>query len=174
MEERPRKRHLFLSLFCVLLAFLVISWRRGNMSHLLGAKSSSRAGANTCSRHPTLLARGVALAGLTTRVMLGADWAGFGKHYCGPLNGADFSHRPADVLDAMCAQHDYCIERSRYLVDPTAGRHRLLYPIGTVDDDNFHRCGIPLQSQSNPSFGARIHACDSEFLVRPHKRTLLT
>jgi hypothetical protein len=98
-------------------------------------------------------------------MLLGADWAGFGTHYCGPLNGGDFSLPPVDVLDAMCAQHDYCIERSRYLVGASDRAERLLYPIGVVDDDDFQRCGIPLQSHKNPNYGIRIKACDEEFLV---------
>lgn len=72
---------------------------------------------------------------------------------------------PVDVLDAMCAQHDYCIERSRYLVGASDRAERLLYPIGVVDDDDFQRCGIPLQSHKNPNYGIRIKACDEEFLV---------
>ena len=167
VEERPRKRHLCLSLVCVILAFLVISWRRGNFP--LAPKlfhSRNIPPPNTCGRHPTWFARGVALAGLTTRMLLGAEWAGFGTHYCGPLNGGDFSLPPVDVLDAMCAQHDYCIERSRYLVSTPDQAERLLYPIGVVDDDDFQRCGIPLQSHKNPKFGIRIKACDEEFLVR--------
>ena len=169
VEERPRKRHLCLSLVCVILAFVVISWRRGNFPlspKLFPARAIPPP--NTCGRHPTWFARGVALAGLTTRMVLGADWAGFGTHYCGPLNGADFTLPPIDVLDAMCAQHDFCIERSRYLV--SASGERLLYPIGVVDDDDFQRCGIPLQSHSNPNYGTRIKACDEEFLVRSPER----
>ncbi len=172
VEERPRKRHLCLSLVCVFLAFIVISWRRGNFP--LSPKlfpSRINPPPNTCGRHPTWFARGVALTGLTTRMLLGADWAGFGTNYCGPLNGADFSLPPIDVLDAMCAQHDFCIERSRYLV--SASGERLLYPIGVVDDDDFQRCGIPLQSHSNPNYGTRIKACDEEFLVRRRRRTRL-
>ena len=166
VDERPRKRHICLSLACVVLAFLVISWRRGNFP--LSPKlfpTRNIPPPNTCGRHRTWFSRGVALAGLTTRMLLGADWAGFGTHYCGPLNGGDFSLAPVDVLDAMCAQHDYCIERSRYLVSVADQAERLLYPIGVVDDDDFQRCGIPLQSHKNPNFGIRIKACDEEFLV---------
>lgn len=87
--------------------------------------------------------------------------AGSWWFYCGPQNGADFTRPPRDVLDTICAQHDYCIEKSKYYVQ---GHHRLLYPIGTVDSDNFMRCGIPVRSHTNPSYGCQISACDREML----------
>lgn len=104
-EPPPRKRHFCLSLALIALAFLLISWRRSDSFLPSSSTPTSRSG--TCGRHPTWISRFVALAALATRMLLGADWAGFGTHYCGPLNGADFSLRPVDVLDAMCAQHDY-------------------------------------------------------------------
>ena len=82
--------------------------------------------------------------------------------YCGPQNGHDFSRAPGDVLDTICAQHDYCIEKSMYYVK---GQHRLLYPMGAVDADRFLRCGIPVRSHTNPHFGCQIMACDRELIA---------
>eukprot|EP00291_Cryptomonas_curvata_P013999 CAMPEP_0172205846 /NCGR_PEP_ID=MMETSP1050-20130122/32861_1 /TAXON_ID=233186 /ORGANISM="Cryptomonas curvata, Strain CCAP979/52" /LENGTH=84 /DNA_ID=CAMNT_0012884807 /DNA_START=385 /DNA_END=639 /DNA_ORIENTATION=- len=65
----------------------------------------------------------------------------------------------------MCTLHDYCIERSHHLI--SASGERLLYPPGVVDDDDIG-CGTPLQSHSNPSYGARIKA----FLARPRHPSL--
>ena len=81
--------------------------------------------------------------------------------YCGPQNGKDFSQAPRDILDTICAQHDYCIEKSHYHV---RGEQRLLYPMGQVDADNYTRCGIPVRSHTNPHFGCQISACDREML----------
>lgn len=83
-------------------------------------------------------------------------------HYCGPSNGRNFQLEPWDVLDATCAQHDYCIEKSTYWVE---GLSRTLYPIGELDErDEYKRCGIPMRSHTNPAFGCQISKCDREML----------
>ena len=63
----------------------------------------------------------------------------------------DQRYRPADVLDAACAQHDYCIERSRYNNNST-----LLYPVGMVEENGAVRCGIPLGSNTDPRYGCQV------------------
>ena len=172
LDERPRTFHLLASLLCISSAFALISLRRSNGPHLMEHKSSvihafdllDRAEPPTCgARGPTLLARGAAAGAHGARALLGAGWAGIGTHYCGPPNGRDFSQAPSDVLDAACAQHDYCIERSLYPAG-AAGLPRALYPVGVVDPDRFRRCGIPLQSHRTPGFAGRIAACDRELL----------
>ena len=82
--------------------------------------------------------------------------------YCGPQNGDDFARAPRDVLDTICAQHDYCIEKSYYAVN---GQPRRIYPMGHVDADNMTRCGIPIRSHTNPKYGCQIAACDREILA---------
>jgi hypothetical protein len=46
--------------------------------------------------------------------------------YCGPANGREYQLAPIDGLDAVCAQHDYCIERSaalQHLYPKRVGAH---------------------------------------------------
>ena len=82
--------------------------------------------------------------------------------YCGPQNGDDFARAPRDVLDTICAQHDFCIEKSYYAVN---GQPRRIYPMGHVDADNMTRCGIPIRSHTNPKYGCQIASCDREMLA---------
>jgi hypothetical protein len=170
LDERPRAIHLLIYLLCIFGAFTLISSRRTYGSHVElkanAAHTADLAGGAppTCgARAPTLLARGAAAGARGARTILGAGWAGIGSHYCGPPNGRDFAQAPADVLDAACAQHDFCIERSLYPV-AAAAPPRALYPVGVVDADRFRRCGIPLQSHRNPGFAGRIAECDRELL----------
>ncbi len=154
----------------MVVAFTLISSRRINGPHLVELKANAAHPADlaggtpqTCGARPTLLARGAAVGARGARTLLGAGWAGIGSHYCGPPNGRDFAQAPADVLDAACAQHDFCIERSLYPV-AAAAPPRALYPVGVVDADRFRRCGIPLQSHRHPGFAGRIAQCDRELL----------
>jgi hypothetical protein len=173
LDDRPRTIHLLISLLCIAGAFGLISLRRSSGPHLLEHKSAAvhafdladRSDPPSCAaRGPNILARGAAAGALGARVLLGAGWAGIGTHYCGPPNGRDLAQAPADILDAVCAQHDFCIERSLYPAAGAAGAPRALYPVGVVDPDRFRRCGIPLQSHRTPGFAARIAACDRELL----------
>lgn len=95
------------------------------------------------------------------RQKFGLTWA-FG-HYCGPSNGHDFLFRPRDSLDAMCAQHDFCIENSVYPID---GREALLYPKGSFDEETGEeRCGMPLRAwQNDAAYGQVISRCDQQLV----------
>lgn len=95
------------------------------------------------------------------RQKFGLTWA-FG-YYCGPSNGHDFSFRPRDSLDAMCAQHDFCIENSVYPID---GRETLLYPKGSLDEETGEeRCGMPLRGwKIDAAWGQVISQCDQQLV----------
>jgi len=156
-RRSTKKRYLVLSLLLLTLIFLMLFWRRLGLniffwewlfvespaSPILETVLDSGHAALNCRRRPPL--------------------APALFSYCGPQNGDDFSRAPSDVLDTICAQHDYCIEKSRYYVE---GRYRVLYPMGSVDDgDGFLRCGIPVRSHTNPHFGCQISACDREMIA---------
>jgi len=66
-------------------------------------------------------------------------------HYCGPNSGNNFSLAPVDAVDALCLQHDYCIEKSV----------ELAYGAGTR---------VPLRSHKVPKFGCMIAECDRQFV----------
>ena len=92
------------------------------------------------------------------RSRVGLTW--MAGAYCGPANGLDFSIAPKDPLDAMCAQHDFCIEHSHY-------DGKRLYPKGSVDKQTGEaRCGIPLRAwQRDPEAWGRIIAkCDQQLV----------
>mmetsp|Transcript_10677 Transcript_10677/g.26968 ORF Transcript_10677/g.26968 Transcript_10677/m.26968 type:complete len:413 (+) Transcript_10677:204-1442(+) len=103
--------------------------------------------------------------------------------YCGPANGRNYELNPTDGLDAICAQHDYCIERSAELahlypkVDRSGGRERELRllavsevaramqaEIAPADELGQQQCGAPLGSWRAPSFAPRIAECDLAML----------
>lgn len=126
--EVPSKRVLFLTLSVVVFLFVVMFWRH------LGFHGGQHKNCRPMSHAP--------IAGV---------W-----HYCGPSNGEDFSREPRDVLDTICAQHDFCIENSRYNV---GGIPRNLYPVGELaegEGGEFRRCGIPMRSHTDPVFGCQI------------------
>ena len=158
-RRSTKKRYMVLTLLLLMLIFLMLFWGRLGLniffwewlfvespaSPILETVLDSGHAALNCRRRPPL--------------------APALFSYCGPQNGDDFSHAPSDVLDTICAQHDYCIEKSRYYVE---GRYRHLYPMGTVDEasgDGFLRCGIPVRSHTNPHFGCQISACDREMIA---------
>lgn len=126
--EMPRKRVLFLTTLTVLALFCIMFWRQ------LGFHGGHHSHCRPIGHTPPLT---VALLG----------------HYCGPSNGGEFEREPRDMLDAVCAQHDYCIERSRYNV---RGEKRSLYPVGELASEGFRRCGIPLRSHTHPAYGCQI------------------
>ena len=126
--EIPRKRMFFLTITMVSALFCIMFWRQ------LGFHGGHHSHCRPISHTPPL---SVALLG----------------HYCGPSNGGEFDREPRDMLDAVCAQHDYCIERSRYNVGGVA---RSLYPVGESTKEGFRRCGIPLRSHTHPAYGCQI------------------
>jgi len=137
-KERPKKRQFFLALSVVIVLFLSLFWRRLKLHRVVFQSLMTEE--RVCRR---------------SNLSVG-PW-----RYCGPSNFHDFSGTPTDVLDTICAQHDFCIERAEYLVE---GRPRKLYPMGETDEDGTQRCGIPMRSHTNPNFGCQISACDREML----------
>lgn len=84
-------------------------------------------------------------------------------YYCGPANGQEYMRHPKDPLDAICAQHDYCIEHSLFPLDD--GSTQMLYPKGFVDVETEEtRCGLKLGSWKNAEWGARIMLCDQQLV----------
>lgn len=134
--EMPRNSVLFLTITMVSALFCIMFWRQ------LGFHGGHHSHCRPISHTPPL---SIALLG----------------HYCGPSNGGEFDQEPRDMLDTVCAQHDYCIERSRYNVGGVA---RSLYPVGESTIEGFRRCGIPLRSHTHPAYGCQIKQCDSEML----------
>lgn len=144
-QERPMKRHFFVILLCVGVLTCGLFWRQLGLRKLaLRAMHGAQPEEQVC-RRSTLSA---------------GPW-----RYCGPHNGHDFSRVPVDTLDAICAQHDFCIEKAEYVVE---GQRRFLYPMGEQDADKFLRCGIPMRSHTDPTFGCQINACDTEMFNSLH------
>ena len=119
------------------------------------------------------------------RTSVGITWP-FG-HYCGPANGQDHTLPPRDPVDAMCAQHDYCIEHSLYPVPAGVGAAAAAaaaaggggrsgaataaaVPEGAPLDAETHpgeggavKCGMPLRAwQHNRAYGEIIVRCDQQ------------
>ena len=85
---------------------------------------------------------------LVERSHVGLFWPA--GHYCGPANGGEYSQPPRDALDAICAQHDFCIEHS----------FPNLYPKARDEA----KCGMALGAWRVPSFAGRIMACDVQMI----------
>jgi len=96
------------------------------------------------------------------RAAFGLAWpAGY---YCGPANGQEYAKTPRDTLDAICAQHDFCIENTRF---PSADGQSstLLYPKGFYDGDaRSQRCGMKFGSWKNEGWGELIMQCDMQLV----------
>jgi len=151
---RVRKRYIFLSIFVAsAVSMAALLCLQARMWEWLSADSPASPILETL-----LEPSHVAAGNCKRRAPLAGSW----WFYCGPQNGRDFSQTPRDILDTICAQHDYCIEKSHYHV---GGEQRLLYPIGHVDSDSYMRCGIPVRSHTNPHFGCQISMCDREMLL---------
>lgn len=94
------------------------------------------------------------------RASVGLAWPA--GHYCGPSNGQEYRRKPRDPLDAICAQHDYCIEHTLFPDDE--GRLMRIYPKGETDEEGKMRCGMRLGSWRKRDWGALIMACDQQLV----------
>jgi hypothetical protein len=75
-------------------------------------------------------------------------------NYCGPNYPNNFSLAPVDAVDALCLQHDYCIEKS-------------------VEDAYGTGTRVPLRSHRVPRFGCMIAECDRQFVELTESQGML-